>query len=67
LGCFSEVQVRCPHSHFQTWKTRPDFGSGVPLTKPGFLPHLMQGGELGNPGFPMRDLYLRVLVRFAVG
>jgi hypothetical protein len=23
--------------------------------------------ELGNPGFPMRGLYLRALVRFAAG
>jgi hypothetical protein len=25
------------------------------------------GGELGNSGFPMRDIYLRVLFRFAAG
>jgi hypothetical protein len=53
LGLFSEV------------KTRPGFGSGVLPTKSGFLPHMMRGGELGNPGFPMGDPYLRVLVRFA--
>jgi hypothetical protein len=37
------------------------------LRKAGYVPHPVHGGELGNPGFPMRDLYLRVLVRFAAG